>query len=85
MEPRRCVYLTVSTYTPRSWKVIPEPTTRSLIVREARTSPVPASAAMRAPMWMATPSTSSPASSTSPIETPSEALAYRVFGMTPGV
>ncbi len=36
MEPRRCVYLTVSTYTPRSWKVIPEPTTRRLIVREAR-------------------------------------------------
>ncbi len=36
MEPRRCVYLTVSTYTPRSWKVIPEPTTRCVIVPEAR-------------------------------------------------
>src|SRR6266480_1064224 len=36
VEPRRCIYLTVSTYTPQSWKVIREPTTRSLIVREAR-------------------------------------------------
>src|SRR5439155_4147662 len=52
---------------PRSRNVSPDPTTRSLMVRETRTSPVPASAAMRAPIWMATPSTSSPTISTSPV------------------
>lgn len=35
---------------PRSSNSIPEPTTKSLTVDEASTSPAPASAAMRAPM-----------------------------------
>ena len=45
---------------PRSANARPEPTTRSLTVRETSTSPGPASAAIRAPMWTASPRMSSP-------------------------
>ena len=38
----------------------PEPATRSLTVPDTRTSPAPARAAIRAPMWTARPRTSSP-------------------------
>ena len=48
---------------PRSSRAMPEPTTRSRTVRETRTSPGPAAAMMRAPMWTAIPPTSSSRSS----------------------
>ena len=54
-------------WSPRSWKRRPEPATRSLTVLDTRTSPGPAAAATRAPMWTASPETLSSRSSTSPV------------------
>src|SRR5215471_3068254 len=52
---------------PRSVKVRPEPATRSFTVLETSTSPGPARAETRAPMWTAMPPTSSPMISHSPV------------------
>jgi len=56
--------------TPRSLKRSPEPTTRSLTVLDASTSPGSASVITRAPMWTAIPATSCPTSSHSPVCSP---------------
>src|SRR5207244_2127072 len=55
---------------PRSSNSIPEPATRSLTVRETRTSPGAAFAATRAPVLIATPVGLSPTSSHSPVCNP---------------
>ena len=57
-------------FTPRSWKRRPDPATRSLTVLDTSTSPGPAAAATRAPMWTARPETLSRRSSTSPVCSP---------------
>lgn len=58
------------TCSPRLWKLIPEPTTRSLTVLDTNSSPDSPSAAMRAPMCIAIPARSSPIASHSPVWRP---------------
>lgn len=57
----------LSSRVPRSSKPIPDPATTSLTVLETRTSPEPASAATRAPVWTAMPLTFPSTSSHSPV------------------
>jgi len=57
-------------WVPRSSNWMADPATRSLTVLDTRTSPGPASAATRAPMWTAMPPMSSPISSHSPVCSP---------------
>jgi hypothetical protein len=52
---------------PRSLKWIPEPMTRSLTIPDTKTSPVAASAPMRAATWTASPLGSFPLTSHSPV------------------
>ena len=63
----------LSSCSPRSTNLIPDPTTRSATVRETRTSPDAALETIRAPMWTASPPMSSPRSSISPAWTPERA------------
>src|SRR5262245_4456267 len=69
----------LSSCSPRSRNVMPEPTTRSLTVLETKTSSGPARAPTRAGMWTARPARSSPRTSHSPVCRPDRPSIPRVL------
>ena len=64
----------LSSCSPRSAKAMPDPTTRGGTAPETTTSPGPAVAATRVPMWTASPATSAHRTSISPVWRPGPRL-----------